>query len=292
MTDSAITRSWGRIPLAVRAILSGFAVSTLGIGTWLAGLMVVPAPWWFLVMTGLLWMYWKYFSGSGWPASTVEYRRASFRMTRLPVAVWKLGLVAAVSFVVVFQSILVVNFRIVELPAEALTSEYDFAGMPVWLAWLGIVMASLVAGICEEVGYRGYMQVPLERRYGPATAIAVVAVVFLAAHLHQAWLPPFLIAGVIGSVMLGMLAWACRSLIPGMIGHMVMDIFNFSYWWSDVVGKFERRPIAETGMDAHFVAWTLLLTASLALFSWAVGRLIALRRENADPHPSSSSASR
>ena len=285
MTDSAITRLWGRIPLVVRAILLGFAVSTLGIGVWVACLMVIPPPWWFLVMSGLLWTYWKYFSGSWWPASTVEYRRASFRETRLPVADWRLGLVAAASFVVVFQSILVVNFRIVELPAEALTSEYDFAGMPVWLAWLGIVMASLVAGICEEVGYRGYMQVPLERRYGPATAIAVVVVVFLAAHLHQAWLPPFLIAGIIGSVMLGMLAWASRSLIPGMIGHTVMDIFNFSYWWSDVAGRFERRPIGETGLDAHFVAWTLLLAASLALFFWTVRRLIALRRESSSASP-------
>jgi hypothetical protein len=157
--------------------------------------------------------------------------------------------------------------------------------MPVWLAWLGIVMASLVAGICEEVGYRGYMQVPLERRYGPATAIAVVVVVFLAAHLHQAWLPAFLVAGVIGSVMLGMLAWASRSLIPGMIGHTVMDIFNFSYWWSDVAGRFERRPIGETGLDAHFVAWTLLLAASLALFFWTVRRLIALRRESSSASP-------
>ncbi len=285
MTDSAITRSWGRIPLVVRAILLGFAVSTLGVGTWVACLMVIPPPWWFLVMSALLWTYWKYFSGSWWPTSTVEYRRASFRKTRLSVEVWRLGLGAAASFVVAFQSSLVVNFRIVELPAEALTSGYNLDAMPVWSAWLGIVMASLVAGICEEVGFRGYMQVPLERRYGPATAIAVVLVVFLAAHLHQAWLPPFLIAGIIGSVMLGTLAWASRSLIPGMIGHTVMDIFNFSYWWSDVAGRFERRPIGETGLDAHFVAWTLLLAASLALFFWTVGRLSALRRESSSAEP-------
>jgi membrane protease YdiL (CAAX protease family) len=285
MTDSAITRLWGRIPLIVRAILLGFAVSTLGVGAWVACWTVIPPPWWFLLMSGLLWTYWKYFSGSWRPASTVEYRRASFRETRLPVAVWRLGLGAAACFVVAFQSCLVVNFRIIELPAEALTSGNDLGALPVGLAWLGIVMASLVAGICEEVGFRGYMQVPLERRYGPATAIAVVVVVFLAAHLHQAWLPPFLIAGIIGSVMLGTLAWASRSLIPGMIGHMVMDIFNFSYWWSDVAGRFERRPIGETGLDAHFVAWTLLLAASLALFFWTVRRLIALRREGGSASP-------
>ena len=70
-----------------------------------------------------------------------------------------------------------------------------------------------------------------------------------------------------------------------MIGHTVMDIFNFSYWWSDVAGRFERRPIGETGLDAHFVAWTLLLAASLALFFWTVWRMIALRRESSSASP-------
>lgn len=100
MTNSAITRVWGRVPLLVRAILTGFAISTLGVAAWLACQKVIPSPWWFLVMGGLLWLYWRYFSGSWWPASTAEYRRASFRDTRLPAAVWGWGLVAAACFVV------------------------------------------------------------------------------------------------------------------------------------------------------------------------------------------------
>jgi hypothetical protein len=70
MTDSAITTLWGRVPILLRAILLGFAVSTLGTGVWLACQTLIPSPWWFPVMGVLLWVYWRYLSGSGWPTST------------------------------------------------------------------------------------------------------------------------------------------------------------------------------------------------------------------------------
>ena len=49
----------------------------------------------------------------------------------------------------------------------------------------------LVAGITEEVGFRGYMQVPLEQKYGPGIAVLLVSLVFVVAHLNQAWAGEF-----------------------------------------------------------------------------------------------------
>ena len=277
--------SWQRIPLVIRAIAIGFTVSTLGVAAWVAVASTGPAPWSVGLMAILLWAFWKYFSGSGWPKSTALYRRESMRRTTLTPAVWRLGLAAAACFVVAFQSGLVVTFRIMPIPSEALTSEYNLGAAPLWLAWAVIVMASLVAGICEEIGFRGYMQVPLEKRYGPVPAIAIVLVVFLAAHLHQAWLPAFFIVGIYGSIMLGVLAWASGSLIPGIVGHVVMDVCNFSYWWSDVAGKFEKQPISVTGVDTHFLISVGVLATSIALFTLLVRRLLAGRREEAGQEP-------
>jgi len=79
--------------------------------------------------------------------------------------------------------------------------------------------------------------------------------------------------------MLGVLAYAARSLIPGMIGHAVMDIFNFSYWWWQLLGRYDRRTVLETGIDVDFVAWASTLAISLALFAIVIGKLLALRRE-------------
>jgi membrane protease YdiL (CAAX protease family) len=195
----------------------------------------------------------------------------------MPAAVWKWSLVAAMFFVVVVQSGFVMTFRLIEFPAEEFTAGYDLSALPIWLAWLGVIMASLVAGICEEIGFRGYMQVPLEKRYGSIGGITIVSIVFVVSHLNQAWAPPVLFHLFAMSVMLGVLAYASGSLIPGIIGHAVMDIPSFAYWWTDVAGTFDKRPIAETGIDAHFVVWSLIFVASVALFIWAVRKTLAAR---------------
>ena len=278
-SDSPIIRSWQRIPVLIRAIVSGAFVSTIGVGAWLLSLAVIPAPWSIAVMGGVLWLYWKYFSGSWWPRATAEARRNNFRSVNLSAAVWKWGLVGGLLFVVVVQSGLVMTFRIVEFPAEAFKAEYNLDALPVWIAWISIIMASLVAGICEETGFRGYMQVPLEERYGPTVGITIVSIVFLVFHLHQAWAPHVLFQIFAASVLWGILAYASGSLIPGIIGHTILDIINFSFWWSDLAGKFEMQTIAQTGIDIHFITWVLVFGAAIALFFWVTRKIMAVRQQ-------------
>ncbi len=81
------------------------------------------------------------------------------------------------------------------------------------------------------------------------------------------------------SVLWGILARVSGSLIPGMISHTVADIVNFSYWWTDVAGTFDKRPISETGIDTHFIVWFAVLAASLALFALAARQTLAARQE-------------
>lgn len=231
-------------------------------------------------MGGVLWVFWKYFSGNWgqWPQATTEVRSERFRGTTLSPTVWKWGVVAALLFVVVGQSIFVLTFRILEFPEDTFTSGYDFTAMPLWGAWLSIVIALLVAGICEETGFRGYMQVPLEKRYGPGVGITIGSILFVIFHLNQAWAPPMFVPLFALSALMGILAYTSGSLIPPMIGHTIMDIFNFSYWWSDVAGSFERRPIAETGLDLHFITWFLILVGAATLFVLTARKLMTVRK--------------
>jgi membrane protease YdiL (CAAX protease family) len=197
----------------------------------------------------------------------------------MPAVVWKWSMLAAMLFVVVVQSGFVTTFRIIEFPAEAFSAGYRSGAAPLWAAWLFIIMASLVAGICEEIGFRGYMQVPLEKRYGPTISLVIVSIVFVISHLNQAWAPPVLFHIFAISVMLGILAYASGSLIPCIIGHTVMDIPSFAYWWTDVAGTFDKRPISETGVDAHFVVWVSIFVVSVALFSWAARKTLVARQQ-------------
>ena len=239
-STSLLLRSWQRIPVLIRAVVTGLVVSTVGALGWPLLAAAIPGPWSILVMGGLLWLYWKYFSGSWWPRSTAAARRDRFRGVRPPATVWRWSMVAALLFVVGAQAAFVVTFRIIEYPADRFTEEYAFDTLPLAVAWLAILMSSAVAGICEETGFRGYMQVPLERRYGPRVAITITSVMFVLVHLEQAWAAPLLLHLFAMSSLLGILAYASGSLIPGIVGHAVMDIFNFSYWWSDVAGKWEH----------------------------------------------------
>ncbi|MFX1519310.1 MAG: lysostaphin resistance A-like protein [Promethearchaeota archaeon] len=278
-SDSTIIRFWQRIPIWIRAIVLAFIVTMIGVYAWLVTLVLIPAPWSIPVMGGVLWIYWKYFTGSWWPKSTAKARNKSFRAIKLSKPVWKWGLVAVVLFVVAVQSSFVLTFRIIEFPAETFTSGYSFDAMPLWLAWPYIIMSALVAGICEETGFRGYGQVALEEGYGPGVGITIVSILFLLVHLNQAWAPPVLVHIFAISVLLGILAYTSDSLIPCIIAHTVMDIFNFSYWWSDVLGKFENQPIALTGIDFHFITWFLIFAISIVLFFWSTRKTMAVRQQ-------------
>jgi membrane protease YdiL (CAAX protease family) len=275
----AVSRFWKRLPVVIRALVVGFLVAEIGIGAWLAIAALIPAPWFLVLMGAFLWAYWRYFSGNGWPESTAEARRIRYRSTEMTVAIWIWGTLAAILFVVIVQSGFVLTFRVTEFPAEAFAAGHGFSDLPPWLAWLFVVMASLVAGVCEEFGFRGYMQVPLEKRYGPAPAIVIVSLAFVVLHLNQAWAPPILLHIFAMSAMLGVLAYASGSLIPGIMAHTLMDIPNFAYWWTDVAGTFDKRPIAETGVDVHLIVWAVVFVASAVSFFWAARQTLAARRQ-------------
>jgi membrane protease YdiL (CAAX protease family) len=229
-------------------------------------------------MGGILWLYWKYFSGSWWPRSTAEARSQNFRAVKLSPAVWKWSLAGTFFFVVILQSATVLTFRLIEFPAEA-SADYGLDALPVWVAWITIIMASLVAGVCEEIGFRGYMQVPLEERYGPVVGITIVSIMFTVFHLNQAWAQPVLFQIFAISTLFSILAYTSGSLIPSIIGHTIMDIFNFAFWWTDLAGDFEWQTIAVTGIDLLFITAVLTFVVSLVLFFWVARKTMAVRQQ-------------
>jgi membrane protease YdiL (CAAX protease family) len=276
--SNAFGRSWMKVPLVVRATLIGFGVSSFGIAIW--GLMVtsIPLAWSFVPMGAILILYWMYFSGKWNPSNTKAFRRFCIRSTKLKRPIWIWGLVAAFFIFILWHSFLILTFRIVEFRPEIFKIFRDVNDAPAWTSWSLIIMGSLVAGICEEIGYRGYMQAPLERKYGPAAAIFITSLVFVVIHLHQAWASGFVLVLIfVTSFMIGYLAHATKSLLLGIIAHVALDIINFSYWWSDVIGTFERKPISMTGVDNHFIITVVVVLLSTLLFIVAIRKLLKLK---------------
>lgn len=140
------------------------------------------------------------------------------------------------------------------------------------LATLNGLLAQ-TAAICEETGFRGYLQVPLEKKYGPAIAIVVTSLLFLLIHLSHTWAREIIPHIFLASVLLGILAYKTGSLIPGIIGHAILDIFDYSIWWTDLTGGFARQSIFRTGINLHFVVSSLAFLLALFVFFRAMRRL-------------------
>ncbi len=122
----------------------------------------------------------------------------------------------------------------------------------------------------EEVAFRGYMQVPLEGRYGQAVAILIVAVIFALIHFPSLLILPLFVIGGMGW---GVLARISNSTLPGMVVHGLVDFVFFMWVFADteaVVSLLESS-ILETGVDSTFV-----IVASLALVC-GVGTVAFLR---------------
>ena len=94
-------------------------------------------------------------------------------------------------------------------------------------------MSSCVAGITEEAAFRGYMQGPVERRYGLAPAILVNGTVFGLLHFPNhpdavlTMLPYYLaVAAVYGGI-----TWSCNSILPALVLHVGGDIWSLTRLW-------------------------------------------------------------
>jgi membrane protease YdiL (CAAX protease family) len=262
----------------LKTILAGFLVSTLGIALWSADIRLFGlSPISIAGMLIPLWIYWKFFSGE-WIKGKWTSRAVLFRNNQMPAVIMKWSLLAGLLFVMIVQSSFVITFRMIELP-ESFSSQYTIIDtLPFGTALFSIAMASLVAGVCEEVGFRGFMQVPLEKKFGPAFAIGVTSIIFSLAHLDRSWAITIMPVIFFAGILLGVLAYQAQSLVPGIIGHTILDMFDYSLWWTKLFGRFEWKTISETGLDAHFITWLLIFAASLLVFVLAIVKIRNARR--------------
>ena len=269
---------WMKLPISLRAISSGLLIALVAANVWLLLLPNLGVP---LAVIGeaiFLAMYVWWAGGGGPPRTTQAARAKAFRRGRLSRTQWFWTVIAAIFFAATVQASIVLLFRFVSYPMASFRKGYDFSFIPsIPLKWLAVVVSAISAGICEETGFRGYMQCPIEQRRGARVAILISSLFFTAIHLTKGWAMAGMVPIVFGAgILLGLLAWSSRSLIPGMIGHVLMDIGLFSYWWTGIAGDFAPLPISVTGVDRFFVITCATLLASLLILLLAISRF---RRE-------------
>jgi membrane protease YdiL (CAAX protease family) len=276
MTTSARAPSlWARVPVTLRAVIAGFLVAAIASNVWLLLLLKLGVQTASAVEAIFLALF-VWWAGGGGPLRATQAARAkTFRCVKLTSSQWLWGLIAAFFFAATVHASMVLLFRFVTFPTAAFRHGYDLSFIPSQpLRWAAVVVSAASAAICEETGFRGFMQQPIEERHGVSAAVLISSLCFLALHLTKDWALLGMVPIVFGAgVLLGLLAWSAGSLIPCFIGHFVMDMGLFAYWWSGIAGDFTARPISETGVDRPFVIACCVFAASLAVVLLAISRL-------------------
>jgi membrane protease YdiL (CAAX protease family) len=285
---------WQRLPTVVWAVAAGLVVAAAGSIPWtllaawnLRALVVLP--WALVPMAAYLLLYWRFVGGKGWPRATHAWRRRCLRANRLSADLWGMALIAGFLGLAASLPLLRIMSRLIRLPAEAQPIAAP-PGMPTITLLLLVVMASIVAGVAEESGFRGYMQGPIERRHGPLTAILVSGTVFGLMHFSHhpaavlAMLPYYIaISGVYGG-----LAAATNSILPGLALHVGGDVLSLTRLWR--TGQPEWQTTAtppqlvwQTGLDVGFVGAVAAAALLGGAAVWAYRQLAAMHARESRP---------
>jgi len=275
VTPHSAPRAGGNIRTVLLSILFGLLVGMIAANIWPIFLRGLSTPLAAVAELLFLGAYIWWAAGGGPPRAWATARANAFRNIRLTPAQWGWGLLAAVFFALTVHAAIVLLFRFVPYPVAMFRKGYDISFIPtVPLRWLACIISALSAGVCEEIGFRGYMQRPIEQRVGVKTAVLISSLLFMLLHLSKGWASLGMVPIIFGAgILLGLLAWSSRSLIPCIIGHAIMDIGLFAFWWTGTAGTFSARPIYETGVDSLFLIACCVFVLSLALVLLAISRL-------------------
>jgi membrane protease YdiL (CAAX protease family) len=261
------------------AILLGIVIGMTAANVWPVLLLNLGVPGGVAVEIFFLCVYVYWVSGGGPPRQWRSFRSECFRVRALAPSEWAWGLIAAISFAGTIHASIVLLFRFELYPAVAFHRGYDFSFISSRsLQWLACIFSAISAGVCEETGFRGYMQRPIERRVGPASAILISSLFFTLIHLSKSWALLGMVPIIFGAgLLLGLLARSSDSLVFCIIGHTVMDVGLFAYWWTQIAGVFGQQPVSQTGFDFAFLleCATFVLFLSFTLF--AIRKLAASR---------------
>jgi membrane protease YdiL (CAAX protease family) len=277
---SLLSGTWAKVPISLRAILAGLLIALPAANLWPLLLLNLGALFASIAEAMFLALYIWWAAGGGPPRTSQTSRATGFRRGTLSAAQWLWGMVAALCFALTIHASIVVLFRFVRFPVAEFRKGYDFSFIPtVPLRWLAVVISAASAGICEETGFRGYMQRPMELAHGATVAILISSLVFTVLHLTKGWALAGMVPIIFGAgILLGLLAWSSGSLVPCIIGHTIMDIGLFAYWWTGIAGEFTLRPIGETGVDRAFVIACIAAGTMLTVTLLAIWRLRSLRQ--------------
>jgi membrane protease YdiL (CAAX protease family) len=267
--------------LGVGLLVLVFTVVVQGIWSalLLINLQTDPAiPWAVAAMAVLLWTLWQYADGRWWPSTTSRVRRAYLRAHRVSARVFTIALIAGACALAALTGLWIVLFQTGLMRGNRLP---DFSQYPTHTVVAVLMMAALVGAFTEEAGFRGYLQVALEREFSTPVAVAIAALAMTPGHgATQGFAWPTVVFYLLVDVMLGVTAYLCNSVWPAIAVHGSGLLIFFAFVWpSD-----SRRPLFSNALTdlwfwLHAAQAVVFSVLAVLAFRWLSS---AAKRGNAD----------
>jgi CAAX protease family protein len=133
-----------------------------------------------------------------------------------------------------------------------------FEGAPFTRVAVALV-AALVAPVCEEIAFRGYLQTALGTRLRPALAVAGSTLLFSVIHLDPVRLPSLLVLGAV----FGWLAWRAGSVWPAIAAHAANNAIVSGLVLSGMAAPDEAVDLPGLGIRLRSAGFALALGGAL-----------------------------
>ena len=249
----------------LRHMLIGLVVMAVVTTTWslaaVANVRLSPqVPWAIPIGLTYVGLVVAYLNGRGWPTSTAKIRRRHFRLrlVRGAESRWSLlaGALAITCLWLVFAAF---GGRGSQAPPGR------EATLAPNILVMFVIVGSAVTALGEEGGLRGFMQAPLEQRFGPKAAIGMTAVTFVLIHVTHGLsvlisMGPFYLAT---GLVYGVLAYLTQSILPTLVLHFVGDVLTFG-----LRSSLFHLSFPHTGTAATWCIVGAVITGNLSIVSF------------------------
>ncbi len=164
--------------------------------------------------------------------------RSVFRFNPIDKKITGLSIVLSIAITILTDELDRLIGLFVKMPPEF--EEFIFGLLKADSLYEGVMLfiaAVLMAGVVEEMLFRGILQQALERRLGAANGLFFSAMIFAFIHFNPWWMMQIITLGVV----LGIIVWRSNSIVPSILVHCInnaasLALINFE---SHITGWYE-----------------------------------------------------
>jgi len=138
--------------------------------------------------------------------------------------------------------------------------------------WILLLLGTVfVAAIAEEILFRGFLQVTLEKKGDITRAVILASLSWALIHANPYLAVQIFIMGII----LGFLAWRTDSVVPGIIAHGLNNLMSLIFINS------ETESVEDWYLTANHINPIILLPAIIILV-WSIRQITYIYKSNSE----------